>query len=455
MKGEGNMENTVQKPLLQTSLLRMAWPIFIELLLQMLVGNIDQIMLSHYNETAVAAVGNANQIMTILILTFNVISLASTILISQYLGAGDTHSVRQIYTLSALVNLLVSLALSCGLFFLAQPILQMMKAPAELWPEATAYLRITALSLPFQALMLTFSAFLRAHARMLIIMLSTGFINLVNIVGNTAFINGLGPLPQMGAAGAALSTTICRIIGMLLLLWAFYRAVPGEKLRASLLRPFPTKLLKRLLGIGLPSGGEGLSYNLSQAASLVFVNIIGTYAVTTRMYSAMFAQVCYMLITAVAQAGQIRVGYCIGARDFDRAVEENRRILRTFLPVTAAIAAVMWLFAGQLYGLFSADPRVIALGRQVLLIEIFLEIGRSFNIVLVRNLQAVGDVRFPVLVGICSQWIIGVGLCYIFGIVLNWGLPGMWLAFALDENLRGAIFLVRWKKGDWRNIKTV
>ena len=173
------------------------------------------------------------------------------------------------------------------------------------------------------------------------------------------------------------------------------------------------------------------------------------------MYSAMFAQVCYMLITAVAQAGQIRVGYCIGARDFDRAVEENRRILRTFLPVTAAIAAVMWLFAGQLYGLFSADPRVIALGRQVLLIEIFLEIGRSFNIVLVRNLQAVGDVRFPVLVGICSQWIIGVGLCYIFGIVLNWGLPGMWLAFALDENLRGAIFLVRWKKGDWRNIKTV
>ena len=120
-----------------------------------------------------------------------------------------------------------------------------------------------------------------------------------------------------------------------------------------------------------------------------------------------------------------------------------------------AIASVMWLFAGQLYGLFSADPRVIALGRQVLLIEIFLEIGRSFNIVLVRNLQAVGDVRFPVLVGICSQWIIGVGLCYIFGILLNWGLPGMWLAFALDENLRGAIFLVRWKKGNWRNIKTV
>ena len=72
---------------MQFSLIRMTWPIFIELLLQMLVGNIDQIMLSHYNETAVAAVGNANQIMNTLILTFSVISLAATILLSQYLGS--------------------------------------------------------------------------------------------------------------------------------------------------------------------------------------------------------------------------------------------------------------------------------------------------------------------------------------------------------------------------------
>ena len=73
--------STSSKPVLW----KMTWPIFIELLLQMLVGNIDQIMLSHFNATAVAAVGNANQVITILLLTFSVISLASTILISQYL----------------------------------------------------------------------------------------------------------------------------------------------------------------------------------------------------------------------------------------------------------------------------------------------------------------------------------------------------------------------------------
>ena len=212
---------------MQFSLIRMTWPVFIELLLQMLVGNIDQIMLSHYNETAVAAVGNANQIMNTLILTFTVISLAATILLSQYLGARQLGKVRQIYTLAAGLNLVLSLVITAGLLLGADGLFALMQVPPEAVPEARSYLLITALSLPCQALMLTFSAFLRAHAHMLVIMCSTGIINLINIVGNTAFIYGLGPLPRMGAAGAALSTSLCRTAGMLMMLFAFFKSVEG------------------------------------------------------------------------------------------------------------------------------------------------------------------------------------------------------------------------------------
>ena len=87
--------------------------------------------------------------------------------------------------------------------------------------------------------------------------------------------------------------------------------------------------------------------------------------------------------------------------------------------------------------------------------EVFLELGRCFNIVMVRNLQAVGDVRFPVLVGIASQWIVGVGVAWLLGIHFGLGLVGVWMAFALDENLRAVIFVIRWKRGGWRHIKTV
>lgn len=434
----------------QYSLLKMTWPIFIELLLQLLVGNMDQIMLSHFNGTAVAAVGNANQIINVLVLTFTVINLAATILISRYLGAQDTRSVSQIYTLSIGVNLLLGVLLSSLLVGLRDPLLLAMKVPDEIRPEASAYLLITGLSMPFQALMLTFSAFLRAHARMKTTMLVTGIINLINIVGNAAFINGLGPLPRMGAAGAALSTAICRFVGMVLLGMAFYRNVPGEKIKASLLRPFPGDLLKKLLGIGLPTGGENLSYNLSQMACLVFVNTFGTYVVTTRMYCGMFAQICYMLVLAVSQAGQIIISYCVGAKDFDRADRENARILRLFTPITVGITAVLFLFAEPLFRIFTQDPRIISLGKQILFVEIFLEIGRCFNIVLVRNLQAVGDVKLTVSVGIASQWIIAVGVAWLLGVPAGLGLVGIWIAFAIDENVRAVILYLRWKHGKWK-----
>lgn len=433
----------------------MTWPVFIELLLQMLVGNIDQIMLSRYNATAVAAVGNANQIMTTLILTFNVISLAATIMLSQYLGAREYDKVEQIYTLAVCLNLAVSLVITTGLLLGADGLFSLMQVPMEARPEAKSYLLITALSLPCQALMLTFSAFLRAHAKMLVIMLSTGVINLINIVGNTAFIYGLGPMPQLGAAGAAISTSICRTVGMLMMIFAFFHTVQNARVSLKVLRPFPTELLKRFLGIGLPAGGEGLSYNLSQSTSLVFVNLMGTFAVTTRMYCVMFAQVCYMLISAVSQAVAIVVGYCVGAKDFDQADRQNWKVLKTFTPVTLIIAAVLAVFSQPLLSLFSSDPQVIALGQKVMIVEVILELGRCFNIVMVRNLQAVGDVRFPVLVGIASQWIVGVGVAWLLGIHFGLGLVGVWMAFALDENLRAVIFVIRWKRGGWRHIKTV
>ena len=188
---------------------------------------------------------------------------------------------------------------------------------------------------------------------------------------------------------------------------------------------------------------------------LVFVNMMGTYVVTTRMYTVMIANCIYLLISAVSQAGQVTVGYLVGARDLDGADRCTWRIVRVFCPLTVGISALVFLAGRPILGLLSGDERVIALGCSVLLVEIFLEIGRSFNIVLVRSLQAAGDVKFPTLIGIASEWIVAVGLGYLFGIVLDWGLVGMWAAFAIDENLRGLIFIIRWKQGKWRSMKTV
>ena len=89
-------------------LLTLTFPIFLELTLQMLMGSIDQMMLSKYSSLAVAAVGNANQILNFLIIAFEVLCTASMILITQYIGANESHQVDKIYSLAFIMNIVIS-----------------------------------------------------------------------------------------------------------------------------------------------------------------------------------------------------------------------------------------------------------------------------------------------------------------------------------------------------------
>ena len=84
----------------KTPLMLLAGPMFGELLLNILVNNMDTLMLSHYSETGVGAVGNANQVMFFLILMFNIIANATSVVVAQYLGAKQYEKMNTIYSLA-------------------------------------------------------------------------------------------------------------------------------------------------------------------------------------------------------------------------------------------------------------------------------------------------------------------------------------------------------------------
>ena len=91
------------------SLFKYTWPIFIEQLLQIFVGNIDQIMIAADSQNSVAAVGNCNTIYTFIIMLFSFTSMALSILVSQYMGSNQKKKVSQIFVLSLILNLLLSM----------------------------------------------------------------------------------------------------------------------------------------------------------------------------------------------------------------------------------------------------------------------------------------------------------------------------------------------------------
>ena len=144
--------------------------------------------------------------------------------------------------------------------------------------------------------------------------------------------------------------------------------------------------MKRLLLIGLPSGGESLSYNMTQMCCLAFLNMLGTAVVTTKVYAVMFSMLAYLYVTAIAQSSQIVVGHLVGAGEMDDADRRTMRTLRSSVPVSFGIALLLFLCSDFLFGLFTQNSEILRMGRVVLGVEVALEVGRALNIVLVLSL---------------------------------------------------------------------
>ena len=108
-------------------------------------------MLSHYSDNAVGAVGNANQIMFFLNLTFNIIATATSVVVAQYLGAKQHDKMNMIYTLAVLFNLVMGVLLSAGLVFARGGLMKMLNVSAEMTPYAKTYILIVGSCMFLQA----------------------------------------------------------------------------------------------------------------------------------------------------------------------------------------------------------------------------------------------------------------------------------------------------------------
>jgi Na+-driven multidrug efflux pump len=120
--------------------------------------------------------------------------------------------------------------------------------------------------------------------------------------------------------------------------------------------------------------------------------------------------------------------------------------------VSTTVAVLTAVTAPWTLRLFTHDAGIIAQATTLLWITVLLEPGRTSNIVVITALRAAGDARFPVLVGSVSMVVVmGFG-SWLLGVHLGWGLTGVWVAYALDEWLRGGIMAARWFGLGWVKV---
>ena len=444
------MTHRIQQESVKRRLAKLATPIFIETLLIMMLGAVDVIMLSRHSDNSVAAVGVVNQIVMLTFLVFEVINLGTSVLCSQYIGARQEKKVVQVVGVSIIVNLLVGGIISFFLYFKSATILQWMGLNAELMQDGVEYMKIVGAFAFFQAISLTLSAALRSANKAIYPMLVTVVVNIVNIIGNYSLIFGKLGFPELGVEGAAIATAFSRGVSMIILFIILMR-VHIHRFPLAYFRPFPWIELKNLMKIGLPSAGEQLSYSSSQVVITYFINMLSVEALAARTYCANIIMFVYLFSIAMAQGGAICIGQLIGEGKPHAAFLLGKYVMKRSVLITFLLSLTIAIFGKYILGWLTHNPEIISIGVTILWIDTVLEIGRPINIFATNALRAAGDVNYPFYVGLVVMWSVAVGGGYLLGIHWGYGLAGMWLAFLLDENIRGAIFVRRWYSLKWLN----
>ena len=427
-------------------LLRLFFPIFLELLFTMLTGVVDTLMLSSVGDHAVGAVGTANSYINVFLVMFTIISSGMLAVMTQYIGADRPDVAGQTLRLGLLINLAVGLLVAALLCLYAQPILRAVGIAEDLEEPAKVYMQTVGLFSVCSALIPIFSSYLRAFGHTASTLAATVAANITNVILNAFFLFVL----DLGVWGIALATGISRLLN---LVWVWldsrHRIKPapvGRKLRNR-------ELLGKILQVGLPGAMESSLYNLAVMLVISFLNRMdstGTQAIA-RAYTAQISNFSFCAGCALSQANAIIAGWQIGAgelEDCDRSTRRNASIGMLLGGVTAACFA---LFARPILSIFTQDKHIINLVGTLLWVDVALEMGRAFNMVYGLALKSSGDATYPMIIAIVFMFLFAVGGTWFFGIQLGWLAVGAYVGMALDECIRGVFMYLRWCRGIWKS----
>ncbi|WP_432205235.1 MATE family efflux transporter (plasmid) [Cetobacterium somerae] len=428
------------------SLFSITIPIFLELLLVTVVGNIDTIMLGRFSDKAVGAVGGMSQVLLIQNTILSFICLGTTILMAQFIGAKNYKSTKEVIAVSLLMNLIIGLFLGLMYFIGWEWILTKIKLPPNLREMGMNYFKLVGGLCVFQAISLTNGAILKSYGNTKPMLFINVGVNLLNILGNGMFIFGWLGAPILGVTGVGLSTVFSRFIGAIISLVVMTNYC---KFAMADLKQFTFEKVKQILSIGIPTAGEHLTWSLTQVIILAMVNTMGTIEITARTYLALISSFIMIFSIALGHGTAIQVGQLVGADDKEKAYNQCLKSLTLSFVAAAIVSIVVYTLRYTIMELFTKDMEVVKATAKVFPWLIFIETGRTFNIVVINALHAAGDIKFPMIMGCFVMLGVAAPLSWILGIKLEWALVGVWVANGTDEWIRGFAMLWRWRTKKW------
>lgn len=429
-------------------LLRLALPIMGGNFVHMLYNIADTWFLGKIGREAVAAPSIAFNIIMLLTVFGGAFTMAGTTLMAQSRGKGDAAKVDYYLGQTAGLTLLAGLGLMLFGILLAEPLLSLLQVPADVYGYTLSYLRIMMLEIPVMFISFILASALQAVGNSFTPFKIQLFTVVLNIALDPLLIFGLGPIPAMEVAGAALATLISRSVAAAIGIYILVSGRYGIRLRLQNMR-LQLESVKLLTRIGLPSSlGHGLStlgFTVMQGA----VNSFGTAVIAAFGVGNRIIGLFNMPAMGFSQATATLVGQSLGAKDKARAKLVVHQSLLTILAFITVAMTLTFFFGASFTRFFVDDPETIAHGvMQFRIVSVSVIFFALFN-VLNGAFQGGGD-TIPVMANnILRLWGLRVPLLYLLAFGLSLGPVGIWWSMFWSNLVVTLIAFVLYRTERW------
>ena len=431
-------------------------PVVLEQLLNSIMGTADTMMVSNVGSAAISAVSLVDSINVLVIQAFSALAAGGAIVCAQYIGQRNKEKANESARQVLFIITAISVAVSLICLVLQKPLLSLIFGSVEpaVMRASETYFFYTALSFPFIAAYDSAASIFRAQDNtkgpMIISMIS----NVMNIAGNAVMIWVF----HMGVAGAALSTLISRIFCAVVVIIQLRKEREGQEIVVrDYFKICPDwSMIRRILGLGIPSGIENSMFQLGKLAIQSTVSTLGTAAIAAQAMTNILENLNGIAAIGVGVGLMTIVGQCLGAGRQDEAVYYIKKL--------CVIAEVIIIIS--CLGVFALTKPITILGgmekesadmcfHMVMWITIVKPLVWIMAFIPGYGLRAAGDVKFSMIVSCCTMWACRFCLCVFLIRVMGFGPMGVWIGMFADWTLRGIIFTWRFHSRKWLQHKVI
>ncbi len=435
------------------TLFGLAAPIFLDMLLRTLTLVINTYMVSQASVYLVGAMAAGNQIFNLFITIFNFLGLGCSIVVAQSLGAKNMNLALRAIHISLSFNAFLGLAATALIFFFTRSALALLNVPESVMEDSYAYLHYMSLALFIGGLAVVVAAIIRVRNLASTIAMVSAVVNIIVIAGN-AYALGLLGGQNYGLKGVAISSIVAQSVGLAMMIWVMI-AKANIHVHVGLFFKFTWEILGKILKVGLPSAGENLLWLGQYMVAFSFVAMLGAASLAVQAIYFQISMFIFLASSSIAMANEVIVGHLVGASRFNEAFARTLKSLKIGIGITWFVLAVFFLTREQIMTALNLTEDIKAIMRPLFTLSLVLESGRGFNIIMVSALRAAGDARFPFIAGAVFMWCVSLPVGYFLGIVMGYGIVGVWAGFCCDEWLRGIANTWRWYSGKWKSKKLV